>query len=188
MNKTAIIFPGIGYTCKRPLLSYTASMAGEHGYTVIRLDYGEDIHSLKCRDASAMEAVADKGVERALSVLEKQDLSECGDILMISKSVGTVIAVRTAQKLGIADKTRHFMITPIPATLPCIAGTDCVFVSGTGDPYITADEVRRAAAENPDKVLRLFEGCNHSLEQEGHTLANLHNLEVVVRLLEQQLR
>jgi hypothetical protein len=63
-----------------------------------------------------------------------------------------------------------------------------VFVSGTGDPYIDRELVLQAAAENPDKALRIFDDCNHSLERRGHTLENLGNLEEVVRLLEQQLR
>jgi hypothetical protein len=66
LKRTAVIFPGIGYTCKRPLLYYTAAMAEEHGYDVIRLDYGEDIHSMKCRDLETMNGVAAQGVERAL--------------------------------------------------------------------------------------------------------------------------
>ena len=32
MKKLAIIFPGVGYTCTKPLLYYTASMAAERGY------------------------------------------------------------------------------------------------------------------------------------------------------------
>ena len=40
MKKLAIIFPGVGYTSTKPLLYYTASMAAERGYEIIRLDYG----------------------------------------------------------------------------------------------------------------------------------------------------
>ena len=40
MKKLAVIFPGVGYTCTKPLLYYTASMAAERGYEIIRLDYG----------------------------------------------------------------------------------------------------------------------------------------------------
>jgi len=188
LKRTAVIFPGIGYTCKRPLLYYTAAMAEEHGYDVIRLDYGEDIHSMKCRDLETMNGVAAQGVERALPQLTGIDWNACGDILMISKSVGTVIAVRTARQLGIAERARHFMITPIPATLPYLKDMNGVFVSGTGDPYIDREQVLQAAAENPDKALRIFDDCNHSLERKGHTLENLGNLEEVVRLLEKQLR
>ena len=45
MKKLAVIFPGVGYTCTKPLLYYTASMAAERGYEIIRLDYGQDIHT-----------------------------------------------------------------------------------------------------------------------------------------------
>ena len=42
MKKLAIIFPGVGYTCTKPLLYYTASMAAERGYEIIRLDRSEE--------------------------------------------------------------------------------------------------------------------------------------------------
>ena len=49
MKKLAVIFPGVGYTCTKPLLYYTASMAAERGYEIIRLDYGQDIHTFHGR-------------------------------------------------------------------------------------------------------------------------------------------
>lgn len=48
-KKLAVIFPGVGYTCAKPLLYYTAQLAGEYGYEVLRLDYGDDIHKFRGR-------------------------------------------------------------------------------------------------------------------------------------------
>lgn len=53
MKKLAVIFPGVGYTCTKPLLYYTASMAAERGYEIIRLDYGQDIHTFHGRTPTA---------------------------------------------------------------------------------------------------------------------------------------
>ena len=55
MKKLAVIFPGVGYTCTKPLLYYTASMAAERGYEIIRLDYGQDIHTFHGRTPAELE-------------------------------------------------------------------------------------------------------------------------------------
>lgn len=34
MKKIAVLFPGIGYTCDKPLLYYSAKLAAEKGYEV----------------------------------------------------------------------------------------------------------------------------------------------------------
>ena len=184
--KLAVIFPGIGYTCKRPLLYYSASMAEELGYEVLRLDYGEDIHSFRGRDASDLKKIAASALRRSMTVLRKKDLSGYEDIVMISKSIGTLIAVKAADRLRI--QARHFMITPIPDTIPWIRKTDCVFLSGTGDPYIPKETVLKAAAENPQKAMKIFKECNHSLERPGDTAGNLKNLKKTVKLLKKYLK
>ena len=39
--KLAVLFPGIGYTCARPLLYYAGKLAAQRGYEVLAVDYGE---------------------------------------------------------------------------------------------------------------------------------------------------
>lgn len=184
-KKIAVLFPGIGYTCKRPLLYYTGMLAQEYGYGLIRLDYGEDIHSMKCRDAQALAQVAELALARVCRELTERDLRSCDRLLFLSKSVGTVVACRLEQKLGIS--ALHYLMTPIPATLPYLDHCRGLFVSGTGDPYISEEEVLEAAQRYPGKVGRIFEGCNHSLERPGHTAENLQNLQEVVALLAKML-
>jgi len=185
-KKIAVIFPGIGYTCKRPLLYYTASEAEDLGYEVIRLDYGEDIHSVKSRDMNDVGDLTDKAVKRSLEQLKDIRFEKYKDTVMISKSVGTVIAVQTAEKLKI--NARHFMITPIPNTVPLLKKMHGIFLSGTGDPYITKAEVLEAAGKYPDKTGKIYKDCNHSLERKGHTEDNLDNLREVVKLLKKFLK
>ena len=60
MKKLAIIFPGVGYTCTKPLLYYTASMAAERGYEIIRLDYGQDIHTFHGRRTGTYHKTGNK--------------------------------------------------------------------------------------------------------------------------------
>ena len=39
-KKIAVFFPGIGYTCDKPLLYYGAKLAAEKGYEIARVPYG----------------------------------------------------------------------------------------------------------------------------------------------------
>jgi len=185
-KKTVIIFPGIGYTCKRPLLYYTASLAEDRGWNVIRLSYGEDIHGIQSRDSNDMTALTEKAVERSLEQLKTAELEKSKEIVMVSKSIGTVIAVKTAGKLNLP--VRHFMITPIPGTIPLLKEIDGIFLSGTEDPYITRQEVMEAAKKYPEKTGKIFKDCNHSLEKKGDTEGNLENVKKVLKILDKFLR
>lgn len=66
MKKLAVIFPGVGYTCTKPLLYYTASMAAERGYEIIRLDYGQDIHTFHGRTPAELEPIIKLAIKRTL--------------------------------------------------------------------------------------------------------------------------
>ena len=53
MKKIAVLFPGIGYTCEKPLLYYSAKLAAEAGFEVVRVPYGNFPPNVK-GDASKM--------------------------------------------------------------------------------------------------------------------------------------
>lgn len=39
-KKIAVLFPGIGYTCDKPLLYYTGKLAVARGYKIVKVEYG----------------------------------------------------------------------------------------------------------------------------------------------------
>ena len=86
MKKLAIIFPGVGYTCTKPLLYYTASMAAERGYEIIRLDYGQDIHTFHGRTPAELEPIIKLAIKRTLPQLENVPFSEYDDIILFPKA------------------------------------------------------------------------------------------------------
>ncbi|MDO4306202.1 MAG: alpha/beta hydrolase [Eubacteriales bacterium] len=184
MKKLAVIFPGVGYTCEKPLLYYTASAAADKEYEIVRLDYGQDIHSFRGRTPLELEPVIGLALKRSLRQLQNIRFQDYERILFISKSIGTVIACETQKQLALTGKVRHFLLTPIPATLPYLKQAEGVFFSGTADPYIPEKTVRQAARLYPSKTGGIFEGCNHSLERKGDTMGNLQNLHKVIECLE----
>ena len=178
MKRIAVMFPGVGYTCGKPLLYYTAQAAKEAGYEIIRLDYGEDIHTFKGRNMEELESVIQKAFGRSLECLKKVNWEDYGEVLFVSKSIGTVVACRMEQALGI--RAYQFLMTPIPHTLPWLGQVKGIFFAGTADPYIPEEMVRQAAKNHPEMAAGIYEGCNHSLEKPGDVLAGLDNLKDVV--------
>ena len=85
MKKLAVIFPGVGYTCTKPLLYYTASMAAERGYEIIRLDYGQDIHTFHGRTPTELEPIIKLAIKRTLPQLENVPFSEYDDYFYLQK-------------------------------------------------------------------------------------------------------
>lgn len=183
MKKLAVIFPGVGYTCAKPLLYYGASVAADHGYEILRLDYGQDVHTFRGRTPLELEPVISLALKRTLRLLQDTQFQEYDEIIFVSKSIGTVIACETEKKLILTDKVRHFLLTPVPAAIPYLKNVKGVFFCGTADPYIPEKTVRTAARMYPEKTGGIFENCNHSLEQPGDTLGNLENLKKVMECL-----
>lgn len=188
MKKLAVIFPGIGYTCTKPLLYYTASAATDQDYEILRLDYGQDIHTFRGRTALELEPVTNLALKRTLRQLQTVPFQEYEKIIFISKSIGTVIACESEKQLSLTGQVHHFLLTPIPAAIPYLKQVDGVFFCGTADPYIPEKTVRQAARLYPEKTGGIFEGCNHSLEKKGDIMGNLSNLQKVIECLQWMLQ
>ena len=74
MKKLAVLFPGVGYTCTKPLLYYTASAAADHDYEILRLDYGQDIHTFRQRTPEDLAPVIRLALKRTLEALRTNRL------------------------------------------------------------------------------------------------------------------
>lgn len=183
-KKLAVIFPGVGYTCAKPLLYYSAAAAAEMGYELIQLDYGQDIHTFKGRNSHDLDSIANLALSRIAPVLSAIDFSSYCKIVFISKSIGTVIACRVQEKFCTDIPLQHFMLTPVPSTLPYLEKIDGIFFSGTADPYISPDLVHSAAQMYPDKTGKIYPDCNHSLEEKGKTLKNINTLSEIIDKLQ----
>ena len=118
MKKLAVIFPGVGYTCTKPLLYYTASMAAERGYEIIRLDYGQDIHTFHGRTPAELEPIIKLAIKRTLPQLENVPFSEYDDIIFISKSIGTTIACQLETALQLKGKVHQCCPPHCPRMCP----------------------------------------------------------------------
>ena len=182
--KIAVLFPGIGYHCDKPLLYYSGKLAACYQYEIIRVSYTN-------LDKSIPKAFADAYAQTEKQ-LENIDWRQYEEILFISKSIGTAVAAAYAQKHDISCRNVYF--TPLPQTFD-FAPQSGIVLHGTGDPWAETVVIAQKCQEH-GLPLYTFEGANHSLEiptedvsspapAKSHTRHNLHVLENSMELTEQ---
>jgi phosphoglycolate phosphatase len=174
--KLAIIFPGIGYTCDKPLLYYADTLADQMGYEVKRILYtlpgGTRIRGNLEKMEEAFRTLY-ASAEECLSIV---DWKQYDEMVFFSKSIGTVIAAAYASRLsGMA--IRHVFYTPLEYTFDHHPKNAIGFL-GTADSWCVPNEVLRRAREQ-GIPMHVYEGANHSLET-GDTLADLDTIKDVM--------
>ena len=183
MKKTAsaaVLFPGIGYTCDKPLLYYSEKIARERGYEVIRVPYGGFPAGVK-GDAAKMYQCFVSAREQAEDILAEVDWSAYSDILFFSKSVGTVVALSYAAEHGIG--ARQVLYTPLAETFRFpVDPAAAIAFHGTADPWAKTEEITRICEEKGIS-LYLTEGANHSLEC-GKAEHDIRTISDVMRTVE----
>lgn len=173
--KTAVLFPGIGYHCDKPLLYYAGKLARAAGYEVLSVPYTGFPKNIRNDREKIREAIA-LAVEQTEQILMGQKWSEQADILFISKSIGTVAASQYAMDKGLS--VRSILFTPLPeafekAVLPAIA------FHGTADPWAETGTLADACQRKQIPLYRV-EGANHSLET-GDVMRDLQNLQETMK-------
>ena len=68
-KKIAVLFPGIGYTCDKPLLYYTGKLAVARGYKLVKVEYGNFPSGIK-ENKEKMEEAFRCGLEQAEKILQ----------------------------------------------------------------------------------------------------------------------
>lgn len=179
MSKLAVIFPGIGYTCDKPLLYYGRAIAREAGYeecwNVSYAYQGGNVRGNAEKMKEAFEALYLQAEED----LRRVEWSKYGDVLFISKSIGTVIASAYAQKHGLSELpgVRHVLYTPVEQTF-LFHPRNAVGFIGTADPWSDPmEDIRLAKAQGIP--MHVYEGADHALET-GDALANLDVIKEVM--------
>ncbi len=157
--KMCILFPGIGYHCDKPLMYYTSRLAQSMGYDVTALKFSDFPEGAKGNKEKMYKAA-----EHALSQAEKQladiDLSQCDEIVLVGKSIGTKAALALREKYGFTAKA--VLLTPLEMTFEHAAAQSIAF-HGTIDQWASTSEIERLCREH-GVPLHEYDGANHSVE------------------------
>lgn len=173
-TKLAVLFPGIGYTCDKPLLYYGGKLAQLAGYEVLRVSYGGFAPGIK-GDPKKMEEAFYSALEQTEECLAGTDFRG-RELLFLSKSIGTAVAAAFAKKHGLCVKSVSF--TPVEQTFLFAEG-DGIMFHGTKDPWAKNTDRIREGCERIGQRLYLVEGANHSLET-GDVDRDIRNLREVM--------
>ena len=100
MKHLACLFPGIGYTCDKPLLYYSRKLLKELGWETIPVSYTGFPDKVR-DDPEKKRRCVKIAMEQAEEALKDIDWNKYDDILFIGKSVGTVVGAMYAKQHGI---------------------------------------------------------------------------------------
>ena len=177
VKKIACLFPGIGYTCDRPLLYYSWKLLKGLGWEIVPVPYTGFPDKVK-GEPEKMRQCAVMALDQAETLLRDVRWDEYADILMIGKSVGTVVCSAYAEARGLP--CRRILFTPVEAVFE-IPGGPAVAFHGTGDPWADTKTVEKRC-----KALGIplyeTEGANHSLET-GDVDADLRVLRKTMKIV-----
>lgn len=170
--RRALIMPGTGYNCDRPLLYYAATALIENGWYVDRLDVNADLSKTPAHKIFSM--LSDAVDQWCQDVRSEAQGGESPAMLIIGKSLSTFIYPHVAQ-IGLpmalltpvfspADFDPAHSVIPVPgdadyrpadAPLPLIC-------AGTADPLYDGERARRLSS-----LIREYPHANHSIEVKG---------------------
>ncbi len=177
MAKLAVFFPGIGYTCDKPLLYYANDLAAQNGYECKKIHYVLPGDKRIRGNLEKMEEAFRHLYAQAKECLADMDWARYEEIVFISKSIGTVIAAAYAEELK-GLRIRHVLYTPLEHTFRFHPQNAIGFI-GTADSWSVPAEVIKLANQQ-GVPMHVYDDANHSLEK-GDVMANLYVLKDVLK-------
>lgn len=153
-NTLKIFFPGVRYSCDRSLLHFLDKyIDGESIY----LDYS-------CRQNADTIDDFQKEIENDVALAQQKlssiDWNKYGEIILIGKSIGTVVASKIREYFSLT-RARFICLTPLNETIPFLKQTDFI-VTSKKDTYIDVEPLIKKQFIFP--FLTIYEDMPHSLE------------------------
>lgn len=174
--KIAVLFPGIGYHCDKPLLYYGGKLAKQYEYEVVRVSF------------TGLSRVVEDAFKEALiqaeRCLENIEWEQYEDILFMSKSIGTAVACAYAEKHEIS--CRNIYYTPLVQTFDYSPRPGVVF-HGTEDSWAQTEKITAMCGEYGFPI-EIIEGADHALEVWGDTCRSLSILDEVMKQTQSYLK
>ncbi|MCM3699361.1 alpha/beta hydrolase [Paenibacillus macerans] len=154
-RKLAVLFPGLHYSCDKPVLHYAGAAAVQNGFDLLALEYGYQAARVPLQRVELPKVIED--IEKSLRPI----VTSYEEIVFIGKSLGTVVAGEVAGRLGVP--VRHLYLTPVRETIPYINQSAGVVVYGTKDELFCEEMAKQIAETDTRKVIAIPD-ADHSLE------------------------
>lgn len=168
-----IFFPGLRYSSDRSLLYFIDKYVEGNS---IYIEYSKP-RNIDCIVNFDEEIKND--VELAISKLENIKWEDYGEIILIGKSIGTVVASKIREHFSL-DRARFVCLTPLNETLPYLKQTDFI-ISSECDKYIEINLLKSKQFIYP--FLTIYKDLPHSLELQNNYKRTFEVLSEVVDLV-----
>ena len=180
----AVIFPGAGYHCDKPLLYYSKKLASNKNYEIIEADYDfrEIVKDIK-EDAEATMKALDHGFERVVDQLKDVKFDKYDKVVFIGKSIGTAIAARYNMTYEL--EADQIVFTPIEATFGFLNPCEGFVFHGNKDPFCDTDMCEQLC-DQMSLTCAIIPEANHSLET-GDVVVDIENLGRVMSMVDKLL-
>ncbi len=156
----AVIFPGGGNSCDRPILHYLRSFLLSNNVDVLNISYTNLVNNEDSSDVQ-MERLVNSIMEALNQVMSDKIYRKK---MFISRSAGNIISNELKIKKDIqVDKTVY--ISPTKDATKYLDTYPGLIITGTNDYYISDTEVNDLVEKYKEKVL-VFDQGTHSLENE----------------------
>lgn len=153
-NTIKLIFPGKRYSIDRSLLYFLDKyIDGESIY--FEYDSPRYLNDLK-----NINEIIDDAYNFSKEILESKKLDEYAEVIVIAKSIGTLVATKLRNE-KLIKASKFILFTPINETIPFLKQGDFI-VTSLKDSYVDASLLK--AKENYFPFLTIYEDLPHSLE------------------------
>ena len=176
-KSVACLFPGIGYTCDKPLLYYSWKLHKGLGWEVVPVPYTGFPSGVK-GNPEKMQQSAHMALEQAEEILQEIDWNSYAEILLIGKSVGTVVCAAYARRHRLP--CRQVLFTPVEATFQ-FADRQSVVFHGTADPWADTKAIEEDCRRMGIPLYET-ENANHSLET-GDVDFDIKNMRKTIKIV-----
>ena len=149
------------------------------GYEVIKVTYPGCEVNLKEADREQILGFVGECIAQVDKALKDIDLSTDNDILFISKSIGTAIAMAYESQTGL--KVRHILFTPLEETFTYAKDSCGIAFNGTKDNWAGCKNVV-SLCEKKNIPITTIDGANHSLET-GKVITDTETLCKVMKIV-----
>lgn len=184
-KKLAVVFPGMGYHCDKPLLYYARKAAKSLDYDVLGLRYelSRAAADLK-NDQEKMRGAFDEALKQSMEQISNIDFSKYEKVVFIGKSIGTVVAayINETEKLNAGQ----VIFTPVPKTFDFVGRGKSIVFHGTSDPWCDSS-IAESRCRELGLELQKYENANHSLET-GNVVDDVQIVQDVMVKVESFLR
>ena len=210
-KKIAVLFPGIGYTCDKPLLYYTGKLAVARGYKLVKVEYGNFPSGIKENKEKMEKAIRAEKLKKEVIDVTLPAKKNCvghrhpntialEEVERVFTGMGYEVVegpeieydeiLFVSKSIGTvissAFARRHQLSAKNILFTPLqqtflFADGNGIVFHGTADPWADTKDITEGCKKLNLPLILTDEG-NHSLET-GDTLKDLENLQQIIGLL-----